>query len=104
MQFITESVILCLIGGAIGIVLGLGLGAALSKAVGYTARPSLAAIVIAVGFSMAIGVFFGITQPIKRRSWTRSRRCGMNKTPCLPLSLRPQRVSEPQPPKAALSA
>ena len=59
MQFITESVILCLIGGAIGIVLGLGLGAALSKAVGYTARPSLAAIVIAVGFSMAIGVFFG---------------------------------------------
>ena len=58
-QFITESVILCLIGGAIGIVLGLGLGAALSKAVGYTARPSLAAIVIAVGFSMAIGVFFG---------------------------------------------
>ena len=59
MQFITESVILCLIGGAIGIVLGLGLGAALSKAVGYTARPSLAAIVVAVGFSMAIGVFFG---------------------------------------------
>ena len=59
MQFITESVILCLIGGAIGIVLGLGLGAALSKAVGYTAHPSLAAIVIAVGFSMAIGVFFG---------------------------------------------
>ena len=59
MQFITESVILCLIGGAIGIVLGLGLGTALSKAVGYTAHPSLAAIVIAVGFSMAIGVFFG---------------------------------------------
>ena len=59
MQFITESVILCLIGGAIGIVLGLGLGAALSKAVGYTARPSLAAIVIAVGVSMAICVFFG---------------------------------------------
>ncbi len=59
MQFITESVILCLIGGAIGIVLGLGLGAALSKAVGYAARPSVSAIFIAVGFSMAIGVFFG---------------------------------------------
>lgn len=59
MQFITESVILCLIGGAIGIVLGLGLGAVLSKAVGYAARPNISAIVIAVGFSMAIGVFFG---------------------------------------------
>ena len=49
MQFITESVILCLIGGAIGIVLGLGLGAVLSKAVGYAARPNISAIVIAVG-------------------------------------------------------
>lgn len=59
MQFITESVILCLIGGIAGILLGLVLGAGLSKAVGYAARPSLTAIVVAVGFSMAIGVFFG---------------------------------------------
>lgn len=59
MQFITESVILCLIGGFIGIVLGLALGTVLSKVVGYTAKPSIAAILIAVGFSMAIGVFFG---------------------------------------------
>ena len=42
-----------------GILLGLALGAGLSKAVGYAARPSLTAIVVAVGFSMAIGVFFG---------------------------------------------
>ena len=59
MQFITESVILCLIGGIAGILLGLALGAGLSKTVGYAARPSLTAIVVAVGFSMAIGVFFG---------------------------------------------
>ena len=59
MQFITESVILCLIGGIAGILLGLALGTGLSKAVGYAARPSLTAIVVAVGFSMAIGVFFG---------------------------------------------
>ena len=55
----TESVILCLIGGIAGILLGLALGAGLSKAVGYAARPSLTAIVVAVGFRMAIGVFFG---------------------------------------------
>ena len=45
--------------GIAGILLGLALGAGLSKAVGYAARPSLTAIVVAVGFSMAIGVFFG---------------------------------------------
>ncbi len=59
MQFITESVILCMIGGVIGVVLGIALGAALSSVVGMTAKPSIASIVVAVGFSMAIGVFFG---------------------------------------------
>lgn len=59
MQFITESVILCLIGGVIGVLLGIGLGALLSSVVGMAARPSIGAILIAVGFSMGIGVFFG---------------------------------------------
>lgn len=31
----------------------------LSQVMGYSARPSVAAIIIAVAFSMAIGVFFG---------------------------------------------
>ena len=59
MQFITESVILCLIGGIIGVVLGIALGAALSSVVGMAAKPSIASILVAVGFSMGIGVFFG---------------------------------------------
>lgn len=59
MQFITESIVLCGIGGIIGVVLGIALGAALSSAIGFSARPGVDAIVIAVGFSMAIGVFFG---------------------------------------------
>ena len=59
MQFITESVILCLIGGIICVALGIGLGAALSSVVGMAARPSIGSILVAVGFSMAIGVFFG---------------------------------------------
>ena len=59
MQFITESVILCLIGGVIGVALGIGLGALLSSVVGMAAKPSIASILIAVGFSMGIGVFFG---------------------------------------------
>ena len=59
MQFITESVILCMIGGIIGVVLGIALGALLSSVVGMAAKPSIPSILIAVGFSMAIGVFFG---------------------------------------------
>lgn len=59
MQFITESVILCLIGGAIGIALGIALGLGMSAIMQVSGKPSIASIVVAFGFSMAIGVFFG---------------------------------------------
>jgi len=54
-----ESIVMCAIGGVIGVGLGIGLGSVLSQVMGYSARPSVAAIIIAVAFSMAIGVFFG---------------------------------------------
>ena len=59
MQFIVESIIICLIGGAIGILLGIGLGNIAGVIVGTMAPPSLGSIVLAVGFSMGIGIFFG---------------------------------------------
>lgn len=59
MQFITESVIICLIGGAIGIVAGIGLGVLGVKLLGYDASASVSSIFLALGFSMLIGVFFG---------------------------------------------
>lgn len=58
-QFIVESMIICLIGGVLGILLGGALGALGSMLLERAAPPSLGAIVVAVGFSMAIGVFFG---------------------------------------------
>ena len=59
LQFITEAVVICLVGGALGVALGVALGSAGASLLGYAAKPSLSAILVAVGFSMAIGVFFG---------------------------------------------
>lgn len=58
-QFIIESVILCSIGGVLGIVLGTLLGLVGSNLIGAKTLPSVFSVVVAVGFSMVIGVFFG---------------------------------------------
>lgn len=74
MQFLTEAVTICLIGGLIGILIGVSNGYLLGvivKTVGsslaedymslltITVRPSLTAILIAVAFSMLTGIIFG---------------------------------------------
>ncbi len=58
-QFIVESMIICLIGGIIGVVLGIGLGMVGANILNSPATASVPAIILAVGFSMVIGVFFG---------------------------------------------
>ena len=59
MQFISEAVIICLIGGIIGIITGLILGDVAAHFMGYTPSVSIASIYMSMGFSMAIGIFFG---------------------------------------------
>lgn len=59
LQFIIESIVLCLIGGCFGVIVGLILGAVAASMLGYSATAPIAAIVMAVAFSMVIGVFFG---------------------------------------------
>ena len=58
-QFLIEAVTLSLIGGAIGVVLGAIATWAVGTFAGWQVALSPAAIVLAVGFSAAVGVFFG---------------------------------------------
>ena len=58
-QFSVEAIIICLIGGLIGIGVGAAIGAAGGHFVHITVYPTLSSILVAVLFSMAIGVFFG---------------------------------------------
>ena len=58
-QFIVESIVICVIGGIIGILLGNTLGMIAANVMGYEASASIGGIIFAVTFSILIGVFFG---------------------------------------------
>ena len=58
-QFIVEAIIICLLGGIIGIIFGISAGKLAAKILGYPASPSIPSIIISLLFSMATGVFFG---------------------------------------------
>ena len=59
-QFLTESAILSACGGIIGILLGVGVVSLGGALLGVTTivRPSV--VLLAVGFSAMVGIFFGI--------------------------------------------
>src|SRR4026209_89026 len=58
-QFLIESIVLSLMGGAIGIVLGVTLSLAIPAFLGWPTLVSMMAIVGSVLFSAAVGIFFG---------------------------------------------
>ncbi|QHI73007.1 ABC transporter permease [Aminipila terrae] len=59
LQFIVEAIIICGIGGIIGVALGLGISAIAVNIMGNELKASWPVILISVAFSMSIGVFFG---------------------------------------------
>ncbi len=58
-QFVVESAVICLIGGVIGMILGTLMGYVGSNLMGAPAFPTVGAIALAIGFSLAVGIFFG---------------------------------------------
>jgi len=66
-QFLTEAVVICLVGGLFGVVLASGAAAAITATGKFDVFITLQAVVVACGFSSLVGVFFGF-YPARRAS------------------------------------
>jgi putative ABC transport system permease protein len=64
-QFLTESAVLTSCGGVIGIIVGIILAQIISRMSGIPVAISVPAIIISVGFSMLIGIVFGLLPSVK---------------------------------------
>lgn len=58
-QFLTEAVVVSVLGGLIGIVLGLVLTAVIAAGAGWPVAVSLPGVALAFGVSVAVGIVFG---------------------------------------------
>jgi len=59
-QFLIEAIVLCLAGGAIGILFGVGGALGFNRWAGFNTEVGMSSVVIAFGFSAFIGVVFGV--------------------------------------------
>ena len=59
-QFLVEAVVLSVIGGLLGILLGAGIATLVERSGLMTTVVSADAVLLATGFSVAVGLFFGI--------------------------------------------
>jgi putative ABC transport system permease protein len=64
-QFLIEAVIICLVGGGIGIIFGLGISFAIAALQEWEYVMPLYAVSLGIGVSAAIGLFFGIYPAMK---------------------------------------
>jgi putative ABC transport system permease protein len=60
LQFLVEALTLSLLGGLVGIVLGLGVSAAIASLAGWALAVDPLTIVVATVFSLAVGIVFGV--------------------------------------------
>ena len=67
MQFLIESMLMCLLGGLLGIGAGVGMAELLSRTAGWAMRISPESVVLSFTFSIGVGLLFGIL-PARRAS------------------------------------
>ena len=67
MQFLIEAMFLSLLGGIIGVIIGVAGAKAIEYFASFTTVVQLPAVLLAVGFSLLVGLFFGI-YPARRAS------------------------------------
>ena len=60
LQFLIESMSLCVLGGALGVAAGAGMAVLLSRTAGWNVYVSPESVLFAFGFSLGVGLFFGI--------------------------------------------
>jgi putative ABC transport system permease protein len=60
LQFLVEALALCLVGGGLGVLLGIGAAITLARVMQWNTLISPAAVTIAFGFSALVGLFFGL--------------------------------------------
>ena len=60
LQFMIEALTLCILGGAIGVLLGVGTTIVLARVMQWNTLISPSAVIVAFGFSALVGLFFGI--------------------------------------------
>ena len=60
MQFLTESIILCLIGGIVGVILGIAGAYGACSIIDIKPNINIWIVLLALLFSSGVGLFFGI--------------------------------------------
>ena len=64
-QFLTEAAVLTSLGGILGVAAGIGMAQIINKVSGVAVSISIPASIIAVAFSMLIGIIFGLFPAVK---------------------------------------